>query len=279
MAGPHVVGVVALLWSARPNLVRDVPRTEWLLTRSANRAGITVPNNSAGCGGILATPNNHFGWGRVDATAAYNLEPSLYQTITFGPIADRLSTDTPAFQLSATASSGLSVSYSATGSCTVAGDTVTVTGVGPCTVTASQAGLDAYSIDPNAPKPWYPAQNVSQTFNVAWPYSGFYQPVDNGMLNDAKAGSAIPVKFSLGSDQGLGIMADASPASHRVTCDTNTPIDAIEETVTAGGSSLSFGGNQYVYVWKTDKSWAGTCRELLLTLDDATVHKATFRFK
>ena len=34
MAGPHVVGVVALLWSAKPKLVRDMPRTKYLLTRS-----------------------------------------------------------------------------------------------------------------------------------------------------------------------------------------------------------------------------------------------------
>jgi subtilisin family serine protease len=85
MAGPHVVGTVALLWSALPNLVRDIPRTEYLLTRSAN-PNVTVPNNSAGCGGIASIPNNHFGWGRVNVLAAYNLEASLYQTITFaGP--------------------------------------------------------------------------------------------------------------------------------------------------------------------------------------------------
>ena len=53
MASPHVAGSVALLWSARPGLVRDIPRTKWLLTRSANPA-VTVPNNSTGCGGIAS---------------------------------------------------------------------------------------------------------------------------------------------------------------------------------------------------------------------------------
>lgn len=74
MASPHVVGSVALLWSARPNLARDVPRTKWLLTRSANPS-VTVGTNAAGCGGIGSIPNNHFGWGRLDVPAAYNLEP------------------------------------------------------------------------------------------------------------------------------------------------------------------------------------------------------------
>jgi serine protease AprX len=165
MASPHVVGTVALLWSAKPNLVRDIPRTKWLLTRSANPS-VTVPNNSAGCGGIASIPNNHFGWGRVDALAAYNLEPSLNQAITFSALSNKTYGD-PDFSVSASASSGLTVSFNASGNCTVSGNTVHIAGAGSCTVTASQAGLDAYSIAANAPKPWYPAPNVSQTFSIA----------------------------------------------------------------------------------------------------------------
>jgi serine protease AprX len=165
MASPHVVGSVALLWSARPNLVRDIPRTKWLLTRSANPA-VTVPNNSSGCGGIGSIPNNHFGWGRIDVLAAYNLEPSLNQTIAFDPLANKTYGDAD-FSVSAVASSGLAVSYSASGNCTISGSTVHITGAGSCTVTASQPGLDVYSIATISPKPWYPAPNVSQTFAIA----------------------------------------------------------------------------------------------------------------
>lgn len=72
MAGPHVVGVVALLWSARPELTRQITETKTILQNSAN------PQVSATgvqtCGGIPITtiPNNHFGYGRVDALAAVN---------------------------------------------------------------------------------------------------------------------------------------------------------------------------------------------------------------
>jgi serine protease AprX len=165
MASPHVVGTVAVLWSARPNLVRDIPRTKWLLTRSANPS-VTVPNNASGCGGISSVPNNHFGWGRVDALAAYNLEPSLNQTITFDAISDKTYGDAD-FNVSASASSGLAVSFSASGNCSATGNTVHITGAGACTVTASQAGLDVYGIATSAPKPWYPAPNVSRTFSIA----------------------------------------------------------------------------------------------------------------
>jgi hypothetical protein len=33
-----------------------------------------------------------------------------------------------------------------------------------------------------------------------------------------------------------------------------------------------------VYVWKTEKSWAGSCRQLNVRLIDGTEHKANFRF-
>ena len=37
--------------------------------------------------------------------------------------------------------------------------------------------------------------------------------------------------------------------------------------------------DQYIYVWKTDKTWAGTCRRFILTLTDGTVHEAYFQFQ
>lgn len=72
MAGPHVVGVVALLWSARPQLVRDIAATKTLLQNTANPSVfLSTPQT---CGGIPSTqiPNNSFGYGRVDALAAVN---------------------------------------------------------------------------------------------------------------------------------------------------------------------------------------------------------------
>src|SRR5213080_1473791 len=53
MAGPHVVGVVALLWSARPQLQRDIANTKMILQNTANPA-VTV-NPPQTCGGIPNT--------------------------------------------------------------------------------------------------------------------------------------------------------------------------------------------------------------------------------
>jgi hypothetical protein len=147
--------------------------------------------------------------------------------------------------------------------------TVHITDVGDCTISASQPGDSNYNAAPS----------VSRTFRTAWVFGGFFQPVDNGVVNVAKLGSAIPVKFTLGGDQGLGVLAAGYPRSVQVACVASDPVDAIEETDTAGGSSLSFGNGQYHYVWKTEKAWVGTCRQLVVKLHDNTEHRATFRFK
>lgn len=118
------------------------------------------------------------------------------------------------------------------------------------------------------------------TYSVAWPFDGFRSPV-GPEVNRASAGSAVPLKFSLGGARGLGIFAAGSPSSRTTTCDTSAPVDDVEETVTAGSSSLQYDAatDTYTYVWKTNKAWAGSCRTLSLALVDGSVHQARFVFK
>ena len=119
------------------------------------------------------------------------------------------------------------------------------------------------------------------TVNVTYNFSGFFQPVDNlPTLNVVKAGSAIPVKFSLNGNQGLNIFEAGYPSSVLINCDTGAPQDAIEVTVTAGNSSLSYNAatDTYTYIWKTDKAWTG-CRQLVVRLNDGTDHLVNFKFK
>jgi fibronectin type 3 domain-containing protein len=90
-------------------------------------------------------------------SAEASATPMAPQTITFDPLADRTYGDAP-FNLTATASSGLTVSYSSsdTNVATVAGSLVTILKVGTTTLTASQAGNAAYAA----------ASNVLQTLTV-----------------------------------------------------------------------------------------------------------------
>jgi hypothetical protein len=112
-------------------------------------------------------------------------------------------------------------------------------------------------------------------------FSGFFRPVDNmPVINLAKAGSAIPVKFSIGGNMGLSIFDPGYPKSQVIGCDSAAPLDGIEETVATNVSGLSYDPStgQYIYVWKTNKTWAGACRQLVVKLNDLSYHRAIFMF-
>src|SRR5206468_9950476 len=97
---------------------------------------VTVRASQAGNGSYNAAANvdQSFGVGK------------LAQTITFGALADKTVGDAP-FAVSATASSGLAVTFSiVSGPATISGGTVTLTGAtGTVTVRASQAGNGSYN--------------------------------------------------------------------------------------------------------------------------------------
>lgn len=118
------------------------------------------------------------------------------------------------------------------------------------------------------------------TVTVLHNFTGFFPPVGNlPTMNTVNAGRAIPVKFSLSGNKGLNIFASGYPASGVIACNSSDPTAEVSETVTAGGSSLTFGGDQYNYVWKTEGSWAGTCRQLVVKLNDGSEHRANFSFR
>ncbi len=129
MAGPHVAGVVALLWSARPQLVRDIAATKTLLQNSANPTVIVTPQT---CGGTLSSqiPNNTFGYGRVDVLAAVNAATSSTPT----PTATATATSTA----TATATPVISPTPTATATATpVTSPTPTATATATTTPTAT----------------------------------------------------------------------------------------------------------------------------------------------
>lgn len=118
-------------------------------------------------------------------------------------------------------------------------------------------------------------------FETSYTFAGFFAPVDNPPIrNSVKAGSAVPVKFSPNGDEGLAIMYSGYPLSQPMACTSGTPSATVEETLTAGASSLSYDASSdtYIYVWKTNKSWAKTCRRLTVKLSDGSEHTADFGF-
>jgi hypothetical protein len=201
--------------------------------------------------------------------------PSLEaQTITFGPLADKTYGD-PAFAVNASASSGLPVSFTAGGQCTIAGSMVTLTAAGTCTITAHQAGNEAYQ----------PADDVAQSFTInpaaRFSFTGFHRPVHNlPVRNRVKAGRAVALRFSIGGNHGRDIIQSGSPTWRSVACDQVPSERKLEGTKATARTGLYYirGTGRYEYVWRTDPDWAGTCGVFTLTLVDGTTHEALFRF-
>jgi uncharacterized repeat protein (TIGR01451 family) len=70
MAAPHVAGLTALILSAQPGLRGQVDMLEILIEQTA------VPRPATDCGSS-GVPNNLYGWGRIDALAAFEGSPRL----------------------------------------------------------------------------------------------------------------------------------------------------------------------------------------------------------
>jgi hypothetical protein len=117
-------------------------------------------------------------------------------------------------------------------------------------------------------------------------FAGFYRPVRNGMLNRVGAAASIPIRFSLGGNQGLDIFS-AGPSSRRIDCATAAVDEAVvaadAQTTSASGLTYHAGSAHYTFVWKTEKVWAGTCRRFSFTLKNpdgtaGTTHSLDFSF-
>ena len=115
-----------------------------------------------------------------------------------------------------------------------------------------------------------------------YPFTGFQPPVANvPAVNLENAGRLIPIKFSLGGDQGLGVIVPGYPTVTQVDCKSQAPIGAAIKMDTAGNIGLTYdtSSNFYTYVWKSEKKMADTCQMFTLLLMDGSDHLAYFHFK
>jgi hypothetical protein len=99
-------------------------------------------------------------------------------------------------------------------------------------------------------------------------------------VNSVKAGTNVSIIFGLAGNQGLTIFPPNKPTSQQIDCSSKSPMGSLSATNPPASSGLSYTAkkNQYTYAWQTDKTWAGTCRQFILTLKDGTQHVASFQF-
>jgi 6-phosphogluconolactonase (cycloisomerase 2 family) len=122
---------------------------------------------------------------------------------------------------------------------------------------------------------------VTHSYTVDAPpepgFEGFVGSIHDGSV--VRAGSAVPIAFSLRGFHGLHVLADGSPSSARVDCDD--PSEQLgDEAPAASADGLLFdeASGTYTFAWQTDRAWAYTCRAFTVTLRDGSAHQLVVRF-
>jgi hypothetical protein len=201
-AAPEVAGIAALIWAARPEL--ENYQVADIIKQSARRDLGTDWTPAMGCGHLdagaaleLATSRSAAGWAepRQDDDAVCSTggdRPPTWpnessQTITFDPIGNKVLGDADVL-VHAKTTSGLPVSFTAGGNCTVTGTTLHLTGAGSCSITASQDGDATYN----------PAINVSQTFLI----DDVAARTVRALTSSGKWGASVSLPFRVGAGNG-----------------------------------------------------------------------------
>lgn len=172
----------------------------------------------------------------------------LAQTITFGTLANQAFGSAP-FTLSASASSGLAVSFASTtpAVCTVSATTVTLVGAGTCTIQASQAGNSTYAA----------ATPVSQSFQVTQES----QTITFGSLSNQVFGTA-PFALSASASSGLAV-SFASTTSNVCTVSGTTATLVAVGTCTVQATQA--GNINYAAATPVNQSFQVTAASFTLT--------------
>ncbi|MBU3681558.1 MAG: hypothetical protein FGM16_06435, partial [Flavobacterium sp.] len=152
LSGTAVLNGVLSADAANVSLVIDSATAEF----SSPEVGVSIPVIVSGYSLLGSAATNYALQQPTGLTASITISGLQAQTITFGTLADATYGDAD-ITLGASASSGLTVSYSSsnTSVATVVGNILTIVGVGTTTITASQVGDASYNPAPNV------AQNIT----------------------------------------------------------------------------------------------------------------------
>jgi hypothetical protein len=123
----------------------------------------------------------------------------------------------------------------------------------------------------------------SVAYSVVYDFNGFLWPLENlPRVNRWKAGPPVPVRFSLGSYRGPVPVAPGYPSV--VGCGKDSQSSGAERAhgVWTRSGSRGRGAKRsrgtYRFLWKTEQKWVGSCRQLVLKLDDGTMHRVAVEF-
>ncbi len=271
--GSQPVVLISQTISFTQSLTRTYNESPLTLTATASSGlGMTYsssnPSVATASGNILTF--HSLGTSEITARQAGNstYAPAKYiktltvskgnQTITFGSLPDKTFGDAD-FDLTATASSGLNVSFSSsnTAVATVTGNTVHITGGGTTTITASQPG-NAW---------WNPAPDVPQTLTV-------------GKVGQTITFGALPAKtygdadFSGGATASSGLTVTYSSDNAAVATVVSNMIH-ITGTGTAVITASQAGNDTYFAASDVQQTLTVSKTNLTFTADDISMDYGT----
>jgi extracellular elastinolytic metalloproteinase len=284
--GPRGMGPYALFQNSRQgNGIRPRPysRTMDIQPFTYDR----IKTNSWITGGSLAIPHGvGHGWASVLWDMTWNLidrhgfNPNVYEPWNTGGnnLALQLVTDGLKMQ-------GCGPGFVVGRDAIIAADDALTGGANACIIWSSFArrGLGFSAVQGTTNR-----DDNTEAFDVPAecnaPGTGFAPPVANSpALNTRPAGETVPLRFNIGGNRGRTPLANQSPASQEIDCTTLQPLQFAITTPTqsANNAKLTYirALQQYLYNWDPLEEWAGTCRRVIITLDDGTQLTANFRFE
>ena len=220
-------------------------------TGGTSTGSCSLTSTTAGAKTLTATYAGDSNFNGGSGTTSHTVSKKS-QTITFNSLSNKTYGDVD-FTVSATASSGLATTFSASGDCTVSGATVNITGAGSCDITAHQVGDGTYNLAPDVSRSFNINKAISTTV-VTCPVSATYTGLaitpctvlvsgagglsltpDPGYLANTNVGTAIVGYIYTGDTNHSG---SADLKSFNITKATSTV------TVTCSPKSLNYTGSE-----------------------------------
>jgi MBG domain/Thrombospondin type 3 repeat len=267
--------------------------TEYVYDGTAKQANITT--SPAGLAGIVLT------YGRNGVPVQSPIDAGIYQVLAslqnpnyqapdaFGTLTILPATPTITWPAPASISAGtplgaaqLNATAAGVGGTSLAGNFLYT----PPSGTSLTPGTHVLAVEFAPSNPNYTGNAATVSIDVSLAVSslhfrGFFKPVRNApMFNRVRAGQAVPLKFTVDGYRGTTVLKAGSPTSSPISCQAVRSENFVDESEPSDRAGLRMDGakSKFKYVWKTDPSWAGTCRKLVLTLVDGSSYEALFRF-
>src|SRR5262249_14916755 len=122
-----------------------------------------------------------------------------------------------------------------------------------------------------------PQMNADMNFSIA-PLAFSNSVASAPAVNSANAGSAVPLLFTASSFEGMNVLNIVSVSSEPIDCQSGQSTGTAGAASGAGGSGVQYDAGVYQFNWKTDKAWAGTCRQFQIQVNGASL-TANFHFR